>query len=150
MLAEYSWWKSVHISVCFFFYLNISHWIVIYWKCDRYHVPIKLQNNQKKKSFWIQTIELHRSFNVKMYRLCDILSDAVTVKNFHWMRFHIRACVRIIFPIPMPQSGWILPGEKKKDEGRMQFDAFAVAHDISNNKQLLYNVYLFHAIRYER
>lgn len=39
-------WLSFSLSQASFF-LCISHSIVIYWKCDRYHVPIKIQNNQK-------------------------------------------------------------------------------------------------------
>lgn len=63
--------RNLCTILCVFFSLslsyNISHSIVIYWKCDKYHVPIKLQNNQKV--FRIQTMKFYRSFGVKMYRL---------------------------------------------------------------------------------
>lgn len=59
--------KAIRVWVDGGFFFIIGHSIVIYWKCDRHHGPIKLQNNQ---SFGAKHNGHDRSANVTS-TLCD-------------------------------------------------------------------------------
>lgn len=142
----------------------ISHSIVIYWKCDRYHVPNEITNQPEvsipnngldrfanvslslslsrlfftSNQFWY--IIFHGCRSQKVLHSVNGLYTRVNVNVYHFSDSNTKNIHKMAVYMTLEWKIYAREWESASI-------AFAVAHDNANNKQLPYNVRLCHAIR---